>query len=373
MTHLLHSILLTGAAEMSSLPSSIEFNVSTFKSWHPELEHRLYRDEELRQFILDQYGLEVVNAYDTLTPLSYRSDLGRFCLLYHYGGIYSDISNMFFGPAALMTKPLEFSVFRDPKNFAPWAIATGLIAAPPKLELFSDCISRVCEHVRNRYYGHSAFCPTGSVLFGKSIARHCNPVNLRSGKVKQLSTSGYPMIAFLDKTGRFVAIRRKSSLGMESLGIKSLRNYDELYRAREVYSEVKTDAKRFSAEDFLNRDWSRNGHLIDKNLLVLRGGAMPVLRGPKVPLAAGRYEIGINLRLPQNQRSLNGRICVTENDGRKIIVQPQSFVLTSLSDHSNGLCLDLTLSKDFSDLEVVVWISPADSVVFGGMEISNID
>ena len=56
------------------------------------LPHHVYNNDELRQVLENNFDLDVVKAYDKLLPFSYKADLGKYCLAYHYGGWDFDIS-----------------------------------------------------------------------------------------------------------------------------------------------------------------------------------------------------------------------------------------------------------------------------------------
>jgi mannosyltransferase OCH1-like enzyme len=56
-----------------------------------EIEFHLYDENECKEFIKTHFNQYVLNAYESLFPCSYKSDLWRYCVLYVHGGIYMDI------------------------------------------------------------------------------------------------------------------------------------------------------------------------------------------------------------------------------------------------------------------------------------------
>jgi len=116
----LHSIFLTDHENCipAIVPDKIRRNIDSFIEVHPNSEHVLYTDVTLRMFIKDHFDQPVLDAYDELVPLAYKADLGRYCILYAEGGIYSDIANYFFhGLCADI--PDAIYVFRDMHSKAP--------------------------------------------------------------------------------------------------------------------------------------------------------------------------------------------------------------------------------------------------------------
>ena len=76
-------------AEDQTLSPFLRHATGTVQTAFPKEEHTIYNKETLRQFIADNYDLDVLWAYDSLRPYSYKADLGRFCLLNKLGGWYS--------------------------------------------------------------------------------------------------------------------------------------------------------------------------------------------------------------------------------------------------------------------------------------------
>ena len=73
------------------LPPLMQQNYNHIVRNNPEMQVHLYDETECRSFIETHFHKDVVEAYDTLVPCSYKSDLWRFCVLYIQGGIYVDI------------------------------------------------------------------------------------------------------------------------------------------------------------------------------------------------------------------------------------------------------------------------------------------
>src|SRR5665213_1678332 len=70
-------------------------NVSRLQSLNKNWEHRLYDDQEIRDFIVDSYGSETIDYYERINPLygAARADFFRYLLLYKFGGVYLDIKS----------------------------------------------------------------------------------------------------------------------------------------------------------------------------------------------------------------------------------------------------------------------------------------
>jgi mannosyltransferase OCH1-like enzyme len=150
------------------LPPLMKKNYEQLVLHNPELNFHLYDENECRQFIKDNFDSEVLNAYNSLVPCSYKSDLWRFCVLYINGGIYMDIKYKCvnnFKLIALTEK--EYFVRDRPIN----TTYTALIVVKPQNSIMLKCINQIVSNVKNKYYGFNALYPTGPGLLGTFFSK----------------------------------------------------------------------------------------------------------------------------------------------------------------------------------------------------------
>lgn len=76
--------------------------------------YRMWFLDDARALIGDIYGLDVLRAFNTLRPFSYKADLVRYCIVNHIGGIYIDLSVTDF--LGFAVGDCEFMGFRDPNS-----------------------------------------------------------------------------------------------------------------------------------------------------------------------------------------------------------------------------------------------------------------
>ena len=65
-----------------------------WKELNPEFEIKLYSDDDCKEFLLNNYGKEYIDIYNFLRNGPIKADFWRICILYKYGGYYSDIDNV---------------------------------------------------------------------------------------------------------------------------------------------------------------------------------------------------------------------------------------------------------------------------------------
>jgi inositol phosphorylceramide mannosyltransferase catalytic subunit len=72
------------------IPKNIQSRMDTWKQLHPTFEYMLWNKKNSREFLKKYYSWFLL-MYDTYQYEIQRADAIRYFILYHYGGIYSDI------------------------------------------------------------------------------------------------------------------------------------------------------------------------------------------------------------------------------------------------------------------------------------------
>jgi mannosyltransferase OCH1-like enzyme len=145
------------------LPPLMKQNYEKLKSDNPEFNHFLYDENESREFIKNNYDDHVLNAYNSLVPSAYKTDLWRLCILYINGGVYLDIKyKCVSGFKFIALTEKEYFVRDRPEN----CVYNAIIVALPKNEILLKCINQIVENVKTKYYGFSSLDPTGPGLLG---------------------------------------------------------------------------------------------------------------------------------------------------------------------------------------------------------------
>jgi len=154
------------------LPPKMAECVRLMKKTNPEFQFHLYDDTDCRNFIADNFEADVLDAYDRIIPGAFKADLWRYCILYDRGGVYLDIKYKCNPGVSLadLTKGEECFVREysgDGSGLAENPVYTGVMISPPKNPKFMNCIQRIVENVRKKYYGRNNTDPTGPMLFGR--------------------------------------------------------------------------------------------------------------------------------------------------------------------------------------------------------------
>ena len=233
-------LLLADGQSTDALPDRVRENIDSFRQMHPGIDHRLFTDVEVRQLINDNFGREVLAAYEALKPFAYRSDLARYCILHSFGGAYADLSLRFVAPLRMDGEP---QLFRDFLGAAPWDTVSGVFTAPPRHKALTRAIELVCENVANRYYGRNSRCPTGPTLFGRAIATSCRDDEIVTGDSLWLDLARAGLGSYgegrrhcMTFAGKVICFKNRLPRDdFPKMGIAGGNSYDAMWKARDIY------------------------------------------------------------------------------------------------------------------------------------------
>ena len=216
----------------------LEYASQTVRNAFSEADYTLYNNETLRQFIADNYNEDVLWAYDSLRPYSYKADLGRFCLLNKLGGWYLDIAVRMVNPVEVGDR-IKFLAFRDIQRFSftSWACATTVLYSQPDNSVLQFAIDMIVYNCHEKYYGITPLCPTGPTLLGAALAANGGQTDFVYGDYLELTpTHEQKNRAFILPDGTIMAWSKPSGGGdLTGVGAKGVNNYNELWQARQVY------------------------------------------------------------------------------------------------------------------------------------------
>jgi hypothetical protein len=100
------------------LPYELAQNVENIKSLNSGWLHNIYDDADIRDFIEENYGLEILSYYERINPRygAARADLFRYLLMYKCGGVYLDIKSTCTCPLDKVLKPDDEFILSQWRN-----------------------------------------------------------------------------------------------------------------------------------------------------------------------------------------------------------------------------------------------------------------
>ena len=160
----------------SDIPVKMKELMDKIKTENPEFTVKCFNDEESKQFLKDNFGYEILDAYDKLIPGSYKSDLMRFALLYINGGIYLDakmepingfkFKDLIYNNHYLQDDNIDYiSSYTNTKV----NVSTQIIVSRPKNHILLNCIKQIVDNVKNKFYGKHTTEVTGPGVLHKYL------------------------------------------------------------------------------------------------------------------------------------------------------------------------------------------------------------
>ena len=164
------------------LPPLMKKNYELLVKQNPEFTHHLYDEIKCREFITNNFDEGVLNAYNSLIPCAYKSDLWRYCVLYKNGGIYMDIKYQCANNFKLLAlTESEYFVKDRPTHM----VYNALIVVKPENQIMLKCIDQIVKNVQTKFYGRESLYPTGPGLLGSFFSLE----ELQNMKIKFTDTT----------------------------------------------------------------------------------------------------------------------------------------------------------------------------------------
>lgn len=164
------NIYLTWSSKI--LPPKMKKNVENLKRQNPEFNILLYDDDDVLNFLIENFDDDVVNSYNALIPGAYKADLFRLCILYKLGGIYIDIKYSCVNNFKLINLIDGSNYYvKDRAEMGCCGIYNGFMVFKKNTNELLLAINQIVSNVKNRYYGNSCLEITGPDLLIKYFNR----------------------------------------------------------------------------------------------------------------------------------------------------------------------------------------------------------
>ena len=234
-------IVKKNTSEVSFL-APLENNIASLKSIYPEASHHIYQNEEIMDFITDNFPKDVIDAYCALEPFAFKADLARYCLLYKFGGLYSDLSYLHL--ATMNMKPDQnLVVFRDIPNHPSWSVSNAVILARAENEVLDRAIKRIVAFHKQGFTGIHPLETTGPYMFGRVLAESVNwkPTVFGDSRFLNKDDEGRANIIKIMPLGKIVAIRNKTrNSSISGLVTAGGNNYARMWKRGDIWGGSQT-------------------------------------------------------------------------------------------------------------------------------------
>ena len=200
--------------------------VNSIKTLNPRFKYELHDDNDCREFIKENFPLNVLNAYDGLIPGAYKADLWRYCILYKKGGIYLDIKYAPYNGFRFITLTEKEHFVLDVDNNG---IYNALLVCKPNSEILLKAIQKIVENVKRKYMGSNCLEPTGPHMLNLFFSKE-DKTNLDMKHAWYLSINNR-FILF----NNFHVLKSYNGYLKESSKFEKIPYYETLWQKRQIY------------------------------------------------------------------------------------------------------------------------------------------
>lgn len=190
-----HSVMFKcGGLSINKLPQCITEEFQNIESQGFRVEY--FDDARSEQFLRTYFHPDVVESFRILKPGAFKCDLFRFCLLYYFGGVYSDLKIKLLVPLLDFLSPI--TLVEDWVEDDLTVLQISFMAFPRRHKLCELQIRQIVNNVRHQFYGKHVLDATGPRCFGMVVRRETQKVlklhlkfsnsKVRMGKVDVLMT-----------------------------------------------------------------------------------------------------------------------------------------------------------------------------------------
>lgn len=228
----------------NAIPAKMHENMKALLEANPEFDHYLYSHERCLQFIKDNYPQKVVDAYKSLKPGAYKSDLWRYCILYKLGGVYLDVKFYTTVPIVNLLEKYSEIYSRDIvaentddkelKCKAKPAVYNGFLVTPPNNNIFKDCIYEIVKNCQKRNYTNSILHITGPCLLGRFVKKHKGENFIGDNKFQFIGVEENGVVMGNIIQGDKTIVKQYPEYRDELSGSK-VEHYTNMWRRKNVY------------------------------------------------------------------------------------------------------------------------------------------
>jgi len=211
------------------VPTGMRDNIAALLASNPEFDYYLYSDEDCASFIAHNFDAEVLDAFNSLKPGAYKSDLWRYCILYKMGGVYLDIKYYSTRPLIGIIDEVSTIYVQD---LGKECLYNAFLVSPPKNEIFKRCIDDIVQSCKGRLYKRNSLDVTGPCLLGSVVKSQY------SGDYFKTISFKHDVSFFMDRSISYkghTILKEYNSYRLEQKQSKTGTRYDELYAKGDIY------------------------------------------------------------------------------------------------------------------------------------------
>jgi mannosyltransferase OCH1-like enzyme len=156
--------------------------VNSWKKYSPEYSYNFFTDQQCEEFMQTNFKGIVYSCYKKLGLGVMKADLWRYCIIYHYGGIYADTDTVLLcNPNDIISNKNNLVIVPENNTH----LCQWIFASPPKNPILKSVIDlsvrRIQEQLDNvTVKKHIIHYLTGPAVFTAGIEKYLKTKNLET-------------------------------------------------------------------------------------------------------------------------------------------------------------------------------------------------
>ena len=145
----------------------LQNKIDIFKNLNPAYSYYLYNDNDMDNFVNENFNGEIAECYNKLNIIVAKVDFWRYLVLYKYGGIYLDMDSNIEKPLNELIRSTDEAIITaegNPYFYVQWALIFS--KGHPILKKTIDLI---ISNIKNNSYPNDIHKMTGPSVYTKAI------------------------------------------------------------------------------------------------------------------------------------------------------------------------------------------------------------
>lgn len=226
---IIHQIFISDGTDPDE-NSQLEENKIKFESFYLNDEYRLWRNQDILNFMNEIYP-DMIVPYNRLQSYASKADLARLLILNHFGGWYYDFYTHPLIEIDVSDKEMVFFSDIQENTNTSFAVANGLFYSVKNNPVLQTGIALILSNISQLYYGGNPLCASSTVPFGRAIAIHGYNSKHIVGRHKEID--GRRVFVLPDES---IFANGKSLPGGE-IALSGTNSYNKIWHEKNYYGE----------------------------------------------------------------------------------------------------------------------------------------
>jgi hypothetical protein len=229
----IHKVVIVDDGKLPVIPDGMKKALETWYHVNPGYKVKMYSGDDCVAYIKEHFDHEVLEAYETLQPYSFKCDLMRHLILYIEGGWYTDIRMVCLQPLEVLDRlGKEYYACID-RAQPGLCMCTGFIGSVPKHPISKKMIDLILWNVKQKHYGLNPLYPTGPNAYITASIDYIRTYPNKCVIGEHLFENHEQVIRFNNLC--LVKVKYNNAKGADNTDMKGTNDYNEIWNTRTVY------------------------------------------------------------------------------------------------------------------------------------------